>query len=127
MKRDLYWIVVLGLVATAMVIALDRVNRDPGSDPWETLPARLGGVAVCFGASLFSWILNTEAFERKNPVASVLLFGLVRTMVVLGALGFATATKWNNHNFFVSTLVGCYFSFLALESCLQIRRIHSRI
>lgn len=127
MKRDLYWIFVLGLACTAVTIGIDRVNRQLGSDPWETLPARLGGVAVCLGASLFSWILNTESFERKNPVASVLLFTLVRTMVVLGALAFATATKWNNHNFFASALVGCYFSFLALESCLQIRRSHSRI
>jgi NO-binding membrane sensor protein with MHYT domain len=126
MKGDLYWILVLTLVCFATVTGLDMANRLPGADPWTTLPARLGGALVCSGASLFGWMLNTEAFETKNPVASVLLLPLVRTMVVLGALAFATATKWNNHNFFVSALVGCYFSFLALESCLHIRRIRSR-
>lgn len=126
MRRDLYWILVLTLACAAVAIGIDIAFRDTDSGPWETLSARLAGVMVCSGASLFSWILNTEAFERKNPVASVLLFAMVRTMVVFGALAFATATKWNNHNFFTSALVGCYFSFLALESCLQIRRIHSR-
>jgi hypothetical protein len=126
MKRDLYWIAVLTLVCAAIVIGIDIVFRDSGSSSRETLAARLGGVLVCAGASLFSWMLNTESFERKNPVASVLLLVLVRTMVVFGSLAFATATKWNNHNFFASALMGCYFSFLALESCLQIRRIQSR-
>lgn len=126
MSRELCWIHVLCLACAAVVIGIDIAVRSPDSEPLETLPARLAGVFVCTGASLFSWILNTEAFERKNPVASVLLFAMVRTMVVFGAIAFATATKWNNHNFFTSALVGCYFSFLALESCLQIRRIHSR-
>ena len=91
---------------------------------FPTIP--LMAVALCWFADLMIWILQTEAFDRKNPVASVLSATLVRTMVILGALAFSSATKWPAHNLFGTYLVGCYFSFLALESWLAIRRSATR-
>lgn len=86
----------------------------------------LMAVAICWFSDLMIWILQTETFDRKNPVASVLAGTLVRTMVILGALGLSSATKWPAHNLFGNYLVGCYFSFLALESWLAIRRSATR-
>jgi hypothetical protein len=83
-------------------------------------------VAICWFSDLMIWILQTETFDRKNPVASVLVGTLIRTMVILGALGFSSATKWPAHNSFGNYLVGCYFSFLVLESWLAIRRSATR-
>jgi hypothetical protein len=91
---------------------------------FPTIP--LVAVALCWFADLMIWILQTEAFDRKNPIASVLSATLVRTMVILGALAFSSATKWPAHNLFGTYLVGCYFSFLALESWLAIRRSATR-
>lgn len=83
-------------------------------------------VVTCWFGDLMIWILQTDSFERKNPTASVLSATLVRTMVILGALGFSSATKWPSHNLFGTYLMGCYFSFLALESWLAIRRSATR-
>ncbi|XZE22182.1 hypothetical protein SH449x_002100 [Pirellulaceae bacterium SH449] len=83
-------------------------------------------VGICWFADWIICILQTETFDRKNPVASVLAGSLVRTMVILGALGFSSATKWTAHNSFGHYVVGCYFSFLALESWLAIRRSATR-
>ncbi|MFN7292088.1 MAG: hypothetical protein ACK5T6_15985 [Pirellula sp.] len=91
---------------------------------FPTIP--LMAVALCWFADLMIWILQTETFDRKNPIASVLIATLVRTMVILGSLAFSSATKWPAHNLFGTYLVGCYFSFLALESWLAIRRSATR-
>ncbi|MCU0713631.1 MAG: hypothetical protein MUC43_16355 [Pirellula sp.] len=86
----------------------------------------LMAVAICWFADLMIWMFQSETFDRKNPVASVLAGSLIRTMVILGALGFTSATKWPAHNSFGNYLVGCYFSFLVLESWLAIRRSATR-
>lgn len=91
---------------------------------FPTVP--LMAVAICWFSDLMIVFMQTESFDRKNPVASVLIGTLIRTMVILGALGFSSATKWPAHNLFGNYLVGCYFSFLALESWLAIRRSATR-
>jgi hypothetical protein len=91
---------------------------------FPTIP--LMAVAICWFSDLMIGLMQTESFDRKNPVASVLTGTLIRTMVILGALGFASATKWPAHNSFGNYLVGCYFSFLVLESWLAIRRSATR-
>lgn len=102
-------------------------GAETGQEINVVLPAiPLMAVALCWFADLMIWILQTEAFDRKNPIASVLSATLVRTMVILGALAFSSATKWPAHNLFGTYLVGCYFSFLALESLLAIRRSATR-
>ncbi len=100
----------------------DQYNDQSISIPKIPLMA----VAICWFSDLMIWILQTETFDRKNPVASVLVGTLIRTMVILGALGFSSATKWPAHNSFGNYLVGCYFSFLVLESWLAIRRSATR-
>lgn len=91
---------------------------------FPTIP--LMAVAICWFSDLMIVFMQTESLDRKNPVASVLVGTLIRTMVILGALGFSSATKWPAHNLFGNYLVGCYFSFLALESWLAIRRSATR-
>lgn len=110
----------------ASVLA-DR-KTDAESSEFTILFPTVGLLAVglCWFADWIICILQTETFDRKNPVASVLAGSLIRTMVILGALGFSSATKWTAHNSFGHYLVGCYFSFLALESWLAIRRSSTR-
>lgn len=83
-------------------------------------------VVICWLTDIAIVLFQTDSFNRKNPVASVLVATLLRTMVILGALGMSSATKWPAHNLFGNYLVGCYFSFLALESWLAIRRSATR-
>lgn len=102
-------------------------GREQNTDLTISIPKiPLMAVAICWFSDLMIWILQTETFDRKNPVASVLVGTLIRTMVILGALGFSSATKWPAHNSFGNYLVGCYFSFLVLESWLAIRRSATR-
>lgn len=126
-RREFYWTTLLFLVCLVVVCTLDNIFRKPGQGDWDTLWPMVLAVCVCYAGSIVSVMVNTEPFERKNPLGSLLLGMTIRTTVVIGAVLVATATKWANHNLFSMTLVGCYFSYLALESSLSIKRIHSRI
>lgn len=126
-SKEFFWTFVLFLACLVVVYLIDEQFRDPMAEDWATLGPRVLAVCVCYAGSIVSVVLNTARFEQKNPFGSLMLGMMIRTTVVIGAVLVATATKWSNHNLFSMTLVGCYFSFLALESSLSIKRIHSRI
>lgn len=73
------------------------------------------------GVTGFSMALRQGWFMPMNPVISTLGTTALRFLTVLMVAGIASATKWNNSNSFAYSLLGCYFIFLLLESCLSIR------
>ena len=73
------------------------------------------------GVTGFSLALRQGWFMPMNPVISTLGTTALRFLTVLMVAGVASATKWNNSNSFAYSLLGCYFIFLLLESCLSIR------
>lgn len=97
-------ILAISLCTYFVVSSTTAASNHPENTPDEgahinivfpTIP--LMAVAICWFSDLMIWILQTDTFDRKNPVASVLVGTLVRTMVILGALGFSSATKWPAH------------------------------
>lgn len=110
----------------ASVLAAGKTDSESTEFAIRFPTVGLLAVGLCWFADWIICLLQTETFDRKNPVASVLVGSLVRTMVILGAIGFSSATKWTAHNSFGYYLVGCYFSFLALESWLSVRRSSTR-
>ncbi len=126
MKREFFWLSLLALVCLAIVCMIDFRYRSPDAGPWETLFPRILAVATCFCAAAAGLLFSRSDFTRRYPIAAILMGIQIRLGILVGAIAFVTATKWNNHNLFTNTLVGCYFSFLALESCLTIQRIKTQ-
>ncbi len=85
------------------------------------MAAGIAALTICASVTLASIQWRRGPLGKQNPVASSLLTVAFRTLVTLGCLGFAAATKWPHGNSFVLSLLGCYFLFLILESGLSIR------
>lgn len=73
------------------------------------------------GVTGFAFVLRQGLFIPMNPVVSTLGITALRLLTVLFVVGIASATKWNNSKSFASVMLGCYFIFLLLESCLSVR------
>ena len=73
------------------------------------------------GVTGFAFILRHGLLLPMNPVVSTLGITTLRLLTVLFVVGVASATKWNNSKSFAYVMLGCYFIFLLLESCLSVR------
>jgi len=78
-------------------------------------------LSVISGVTGLSLAMRQGWFMPMNPVISTLGTTALRFLTVLLVVGVASATKWNNSNSFASSLLGCYFIFMLLESCLSVR------
>jgi hypothetical protein len=103
------------LLALAWIV----MRRAAGED-WEAFPWDCVALVLCALPAWMAMRWRHGAVGAQNPVAATLLTVTFRTMVMLGALGFVAATKWTSSNSFATSLLGCYFLFLVLESGLSI-------
>ena len=65
---------------------------------------------------------RSDAFWRRFPVAAHFMNVTWRMMATAAIAFVSAATKWNDYIFFCISLVGCYFSFVALESLFSFGR-----
>ncbi|MEI8212674.1 MAG: hypothetical protein WCI02_11035 [Planctomycetota bacterium] len=89
-------------------------------DRLDGIPSACVALVVCAMTTAVAIRWRRGGLGATNPVASTLLAITFRTLVMIGALGFLAATKWTYINSFSSSLLGCYFLFLVLESGLSI-------
>lgn len=116
-SATLEWQCLLGgaLLALAWIV----MRRSNGAD-WEVFPWDCVALMLSAMPAWMAMRWRRGAVGAQNPVAATLLTVTFRTMVMLGALGFVAATKWTSSNSFATSLLGCYFLFLVLESGLSI-------
>jgi len=122
------WRLVAGtalLYAAGILILHGRKHGGLGDRPDELLAGFLA-LGLVVGITVCSLIFRHGLWIPMHPTISSLGTTALRLLTVLLALGLATATKWNNANSFCSHLLGCYFIFLVLESCLSARWYSSR-
>jgi hypothetical protein len=89
-------------------------------DRLDGIPSACVALVICAMTTAVAIRWRRGGLGATNPVASTLLAITFRTLVMMGALGFLAATKWTYINSFSSSLLGCYFLFLVLESGLSI-------
>jgi hypothetical protein len=92
----------------------------------DGIPAGLAALALASSISAGPILWRRGSFGIKMPVASTLLTIALRMLLLIGALGLVTATKWSYRNSFAGSLLGCYFIFLTLESALSISYYSSK-
>lgn len=97
-----------------------------GMDAWDGIGTALAAVAFSAAVAGAPIYWRSRGLDRFSPVVSTLLTIAFRTLLMVGALGIATATKWTHRNSFALSLLGCYFIFLILESVLSIVWYSSR-
>jgi hypothetical protein len=83
----------------------------------------LTAVWLCAGVTMVPAVWSFGPFAKRYPVAATLMTTTWRISAIAGIALIATATKWPEYNLFSMCLVGCYFLFIVLESCLSIRKL----
>jgi hypothetical protein len=114
------WVVAV-LISAALIFGLHILM-----DARDGIPAGLAALGLCSSVAAGPIYWRRGSFGLKMPVASTLLTITSRMLLMMGALGLVTATKWSHRNSFAGSLLGCYFIFLTLESALSIRHFSSR-
>jgi|GEM_PF-940385 len=109
------------LLSLAGVLWLHFPFEDSRDIRGSGLVVSLMMLSVISGITGLSLAMRQGWFMPMNPVISTLGTTGLRSLTVLMLAGMASATKWNNSNSFAYSLLGCYFIFLLLESCLSIR------
>ena len=109
------------LLSLAGVLWLHFPFEDSRDIRGSGLVVSLMMLSVISGVTGLSLAMRQGWFMPMNPVISTLGTTGLRSLTVLMLAGMASATKWNNSNSFAYSLLGCYFIFLLLESCLSIR------
>jgi hypothetical protein len=82
-------------------------------------PAATAAVLLCLAPVLPILLWRAVSRKKSQPWLG-LLVSSGRLLVAVAALGLAHATKWDHRIFFGECLLGCYFSFLVLESALLV-------
>ena len=123
---DWRWLTGIAMLCAAGVLALHRNRHGALSVRTDELLAGFSALGLVVGITAFSLILRHGLWMPMHPLVSSLGTTTLRLLTILLGLGLATATKWNNANSFTSHLLGCYFIFLLLESCLSTRWYSSR-
>ena len=95
-------------------------------DAREGILAGIAALGLCSTVAAGPIYWRRGSFGSRMPVASTLLTITLRMLLMMGALGLVTATKWSHRNSFAGSLLGCYFIFLTLESALSIHYYSSR-
>jgi hypothetical protein len=113
---------VMAVLISAAVILGSHILMDAR----DGIPAGLAALGLCSSVAAGPIYWRRGSFGMKMPVASTLLTITSRMLLMMGALGLVTATKWSHRNSFAGSLLGCYFIFLTLESALSIRYFSSR-
>lgn len=93
---------------------------------YDGIPAGLGALMVSATVSAAPMIWRRMPFGIQMPLASSLMTITFRMLLMVGVLGMVAATKWSHRNSFATSLLGCYFIFLTLESALSICYYSSR-
>jgi hypothetical protein len=109
-----FFAAILG-AATVIVVVHVAWNRAQG------IPFAVLALSLCATTTGLAMMWRRGRLGAKNPVAATLSTVALRTLVMMGALLFVAATKWTHLNSFASSLLGCYFLFLVLESVLSVR------
>ena len=109
------------LLSLAGVLWLHFPFEDSRDIRGSGLVVSLMMLSVISGVTGLSLAMRQGWFMAMNPVISTLGTTGLRSLTVLMLAGMTSATKWNNSNSFAYSLLGCYFIFLLLESCLSIR------
>ncbi len=118
MLREIGYILALALACLVVAGLIFGIVQPSAS----LLPIVLA-VGVCLAASIVPVFVQHSEFARENPVATTFMTVGWRMGLLLVAILLSAATKWQHNISFGLSLLGCYFPFLALESCLAIRRI----
>ncbi len=82
----------------------------------------LSVLIVCNAATLPPAFLSSGRNSGQVGITNALLATLWRLGTLLLAVVYWTATKWLPSEFHANCLVGCYFTFLTLESVHSIRK-----
>jgi hypothetical protein len=116
----------LVLAGQGIAVALTAVLCWWGCVAWgayrgvaDAAPVATAAVLVCL-APVPPILLWKAISAKKSQPWLGLIASSARMLTAFGALGMAHATKWDHHIFFGECLLGCYFSFLLLESALLV-------
>lgn len=115
-RNEWRWFYGAIVLAAAVIVAVHiALNCVPG------IPFAGLALSLCATTTGLAMMWRRGRLGAENPVAATLLTVALRTLVMMGALLFVAATKWTYLNSFATSLLGCYFLFLVLESVLSVR------